>query len=58
MGVERSSIPEAVILINELELKITYDGTIAKEAWSEGHLGESFSPTNKRHNMREVQGKD
>ena len=31
--------PQAVILINEPELKITYQGQIAKEAWSEGRLG-------------------
>lgn len=29
---------QAVILINEPELKITYEGQIAKEALSQGHL--------------------
>eukprot|EP00913_Durusdinium_trenchii_P013211 g12400.t1 len=30
---------EAIILINEPELKITYQGAIAKDAWSKGSLG-------------------
>ena len=34
----RGNSMQAVILINEPELKITYEGQIAKEALSEGHL--------------------
>ncbi|CAJ1388945.1 unnamed protein product [Effrenium voratum] len=33
---------KAVILINEPELKITYQGQIAKEAWSEGYYAKAL----------------
>ena len=36
---EPISHPKAIILINEPELKITYQGQIAQDAWSKGCLG-------------------
>ena len=40
---------KAVILINEPELKITYNKTIAKESWSEGLLGREGCCTHHHH---------